>query len=257
MNVAATVEAARPRDTERVELSMHLHSIPPERFWSKVDKSGACWLWTASLDGHGYGHIACGGAPHLVAAHRWAYQGARGPIPHGSEIDHLCREPRCVNPAHLEAVTHSENIRRGFAWHHFAARNRAKTHCPKGHPYSEGNTYRYKSMRFCRECHRLSHPRRTEGVNRTMIIGKQWSGGTTIEGAFVDQNEFDRTLLLGGEVMPTVEERLAALEATVEQLKTGMGWINAARAAHEADTKPHLDSATYQRLDDLLKSRGR
>ena len=90
-----------------------------------------------------------------------------------------------------------------------------------------------------------------------MIIGKQWSGGTTIEGAFVDQNEFDRTLLLGGEVMPTVEERLAALEATVEQLKTGMGWINAARAMHDADRKRHLESKTYQELDERAAGMGR
>lgn len=88
-------------------------SDPAERFWSKVDKGAddECWLWTASTDGHGYGQFWNG--ERRMPTHRWAYEQARGPIPEGLQLDHLCRVRRCVNPDHLEAVTQAENIRRG------------------------------------------------------------------------------------------------------------------------------------------------
>jgi hypothetical protein len=99
-----------------------------ERFWEKVDKSapGGCWLWTAATKSHGYGFVAIAkveGRSILRQAHRVAYELTHGPIPDGLEIDHLCRVRNCVNPAHLEAVTHSENCRRAaVAW----ARDKAK-----------------------------------------------------------------------------------------------------------------------------------
>lgn len=78
-----------------------------------ADKSGECWLWTGTIALNGYGLIYRQGGP-LVGAHRLAYEVHVGPIPKGYELDHLCRVRRCVNPAHLEPVTHSENVRRGF-----------------------------------------------------------------------------------------------------------------------------------------------
>ena len=75
----------------------------PERFWNKVNKTEGCWLWTAALS-HGYGRFGKGGA-----AHRLAWEDRNGPIPEGLVLDHLCRVPRCVNPEHLEPVTHREN----------------------------------------------------------------------------------------------------------------------------------------------------
>ncbi len=86
-----------------------------DRFWSKVDRSAgadACWPWLAHADG-GYGRFMYEGRPH--PAHRIAYQLAVGPIPLDLEIDHLCYVTRCVNPAHLEAVTRQENLRRSNA----------------------------------------------------------------------------------------------------------------------------------------------
>ena len=80
-----------------------------------------------------------------------AFEDANGPIPEGLELDHLCRVPACVNPLHLEAVTHAENMARGIRFDVGAAQ-RAVTHCPKGHPYSEANTYRYAGERACRAC---------------------------------------------------------------------------------------------------------
>jgi len=85
-----------------------------ERFWAKVDRRGPtdCWLWQGSRCG-GYGHLRVGGrSRRKVYAHRVAYKLHRGGISSGLEIDHLCRTPSCVNPAHMELVTKRENGRR-------------------------------------------------------------------------------------------------------------------------------------------------
>lgn len=89
----------------------------------------------------------------MALAHRFAYEDIVGPILEGLTIDHLCRVRHCVNPAHLEPVTHLENVRRGNG----GLNQLAKTHCPKGHPYDEENTYRLPSRpsgRYCRACRR-------------------------------------------------------------------------------------------------------
>lgn len=85
-------------------------------------------------------------------AHRVAYEQARGPIPEGLELDHLCRNRACVNPDHLEPVTHRENLLRADT---FAARHAAQTHCVNGHEFTPDNTYirtRPEGGRECRAC---------------------------------------------------------------------------------------------------------
>jgi hypothetical protein len=101
----------------------------PERFWSKVtpEPNSGCWIWIASLGTSGYGQFSVENRP--LKAYRVAYEALVGPVPDGLELDHLCRVRCCVNPAHLEPVTHAENMRRGDSF------QRNKTHCPKGHPY--------------------------------------------------------------------------------------------------------------------------
>ena len=121
-----------------------------ERFFSRIDKiPSGCWVWTGSIMQCGYGRMKVDNK--TVLAHRLAYELMVGPIPEGLEIDHLCRNRACVNPEHLEPVTGQVNTLRGET---IAASNAAKTHCPKGHPYNESNTFLRSSGRGCRECGR-------------------------------------------------------------------------------------------------------
>ncbi len=123
-----------------------------DRFMQFVlpEPMSGCWLWTGSCCSGGYGTFRVGGRKgNTVACHRFSYEEHRGPIPTGLDLDHLCRVRCCVNPWHLEPVTNAENTRRGLA----GINMRSKTHCPKGHPYSEGNTYLSKTnRRHCKTC---------------------------------------------------------------------------------------------------------
>lgn len=121
-----------------------------ERFWEKVDKqSGAddCWLWLGHISKNGYGQITFNNKTYK--AHRFSYQISVGEIPNGLQLDHLCRTRNCVNPAHLEPVEQAENIRRGISP---TSINAQKTHCHKGHEFTEENTYIKQGYRQCRKC---------------------------------------------------------------------------------------------------------
>lgn len=87
----------------------------PVRFMDKVGVgANGCWDWIGSLTKAGYGHLRQGGRGEpVIYAHRYSHEIFSGPIPEGMQIDHLCRNRRCVNPAHLEIVTNKENGRRG------------------------------------------------------------------------------------------------------------------------------------------------
>lgn len=102
------------------------------RLWSKVDKSGKCWIWTGYTSPKGYGTMKVNGV--TTSVHRVSYLLAKGAIPKGLVIDHLCCNPPCINPDHLEAVTNRENTKRGF-------KNNPITHCNRGHELIEGNIY--------------------------------------------------------------------------------------------------------------------
>ena len=106
-----------------------------------------CWIWTGLLTVDGYGRFIVSNRQGK-AVHRWIYEFCVGPIPVGLEIDHLCRVRNCVNPDHLEPVSHAENVRRGAG-----SPQRHKTHCVRGHPYDAQNTIVDKrGWRACRAC---------------------------------------------------------------------------------------------------------
>jgi hypothetical protein len=144
---------------------------PEERFWAKVNKAGPipscrpelgpCWTWTGARSS-GYGRLGLGSST-VVYAHRYAYELLVRPIPDGLEPDHLCRVRHCVKaianeqgPAHLEAVTRSENQQRGAGPQVTRERHAAKTHCKRGHPYNEANMLiGTNGERRCRACLRF------------------------------------------------------------------------------------------------------
>lgn len=119
----------------------------------KVDEVTGCWLWTARTNDSGYGCFWFNGK--VTLAHRASYEIFGGLVPEGLELDHVkergCLNRHCVNPAHLEPVTHQDNVRRGDAGAHWSS----KTRCPVGHEYDEENTYVDSTgRRNCRECSR-------------------------------------------------------------------------------------------------------
>lgn len=115
-----------------------------------------CWITSykgQGKSGRDYPRVPSG--RNYVRGHRLTYQHFIGPIPEGLELDHLCRDPKCVNPHHLEAVTHRENTLRGMSQHAIAVRTNT---CAKGH--SLDDAYVGPKGRSCRTCRRERHERK-------------------------------------------------------------------------------------------------
>lgn len=115
----------------------------------------ACWIWIASRHrGSGYGVMRVGsrtdGTRRLVAAMRLSYEHWSEPIRPGLELDHVCTQKACVNPEHLEPVTHAENMRRYGC---VSIPRQAQAACLRGHAFTNKNTYVDSTgSRHCRQC---------------------------------------------------------------------------------------------------------
>lgn len=136
-----------------------IHTKKTLKKYIKILRTG-CWCWTGALVPSGYGQVRHGPDHKRYSAHRLTYMLWKGDIPDGLELDHLCRNRWCVNPEHVEPVTHQTNMSRGAIG--------SKTHCKRGHEFTEENTYippgRYR--RCCRECDALRRGKKTAGKPR-------------------------------------------------------------------------------------------
>ena len=120
-----------------------------------IDQETGCWNRAGHRVSGWYTQIAIGGTrPARVYAHRASYEHFVGPIPEGLQLDHLCRNPICINPSHLEAVTPRENTMRGFS---VSANNARKTHCIHGHSLADAWIIKNTQQRRCRTCNTERH----------------------------------------------------------------------------------------------------
>lgn len=112
-----------------------------ERFLDKIVIKNTCWEWIGAKNENGYGYFRINTV--LRRAHRIIYEYFYDELDHTLEIHHTCNNRKCVNPIHLEQITHNENIKRDSI---------QITHCPQGHEYTKENTYLYKNRKICRQC---------------------------------------------------------------------------------------------------------
>lgn len=107
-----------------------------------------CWIWLCKTDKHGYGRFGPGKLTHRVS-----YELYRGAIPKDMTLDHICRVRCCINPEHLRLASWDEA--RKQAHDHW----RSRTHCVRGHEYSEANTGVNRNgkgiSRYCKACRKL------------------------------------------------------------------------------------------------------
>lgn len=127
----------------------------------QVNNETGCWDWTASKSHFGYGRIRLteNGRSVVRYAHRVMYELIKGHVAAGLDLDHLCRNPSCINPAHLEPVTRQVNVIRGINPQLSRDRKLSRTTCQHGHPYTPENTYIHPDLGFrkCRTCGREQH----------------------------------------------------------------------------------------------------
>lgn len=146
-------------DTDR-RLRIYKKTPVLDRLESKIERIpiAGCWMWTGAGDKKGYGRINIDGKIRLT--HRVYYEIMVGKVPDGLELDHLCRNPSCCNPSHLEPVTRKVNTDRGLCAEAHRKRKSLIRFCKNGHDYTEENTYVDKrGRRSCKECMKLARIR--------------------------------------------------------------------------------------------------
>lgn len=131
-----------------------------DRITSRIAREdNGCWTWLGTKTPKGYGQTSSKRlGQKKMYTHRIMFEHSNGPISNGLQVDHLCRNPSCCNPAHLEAVTPRENTIRGESPRLVAERHRAISVCPHGHDYTPENTHTdNRGARSCKECRKIQH----------------------------------------------------------------------------------------------------
>lgn len=150
-------------------------SVPAERIYAGLEQcsypSSGCWEWGGALDQHGYGTFRSRGVGYK--AHRAVYALLVEPPDPTLDLDHLCRNRKCVNPAHLEPVSRRENVLRGNT---IAAMHAAKTHCIHGHEFTPENTYRIGVWRKCKKCRARVSAEHRDRVKALMVVPVEAEG---------------------------------------------------------------------------------
>ena len=135
----------------------------------KIKRVGSCWEWTGTLTEKGYGVIDHRLVPgRRTSAHRFFYELWRGKIENGLDLDHLCRNPACINPDHLEPVTRKENLRRGMG--DYSPSRLPQQYCNRGHLLSEDNRDKFGS---CKEC-RLARDRERRALAKIEVTERRF-----------------------------------------------------------------------------------
>lgn len=146
---------SRPNNTS--ELTAEEYLSIADRLAKYVATAGECEVWTGFKNPLGYGVMTFRGQRFLT--HRAAYLLARGQLTPGLVLDHLCRNPACCKPDHLEEVSNAENMRRGFSPPAISFRT---DRCFRGHEFTPENTAQKTRGRQCRTCLRIAGIRATK-----------------------------------------------------------------------------------------------
>lgn len=129
--------------------SSNIESVKSRLFdKSMPEPNTGCFIWTGSLFTGDYGRMWV--RDKQIMAHRISYFIYKGKIPEDFVIDHICNNPSCINPEHLEAKTQKDNSNRCVGSP--TTVNAQKTHCIRGHEFSDENTKRGKNGRRCIKC---------------------------------------------------------------------------------------------------------
>lgn len=123
-----------------------------DNFWSKVNKTETCWIWTGGKKGNGYGAFYV--KRKSVLAHRYVLELMGINVPKNMVVCHTCDNPSCVRPDHLFIGTLRDNSNDMVKKNRQFSHHKYKTECIRGHEFTEENTRIYRGRRICRRCER-------------------------------------------------------------------------------------------------------
>lgn len=227
---------------------MQLTQSDLDRFWKKVDKTEECWKWLASKKPgpYGYGQFRLGEITNY--AHRASYIIANGSIPEGMDLIHLCKHYWCVNPKHLKVIDRVSRLNGVDGWQ--ARENAKKTHCPKGHPYEEGNInktmIKNQGWRACLICQK----EKTQNYKDPEYRGKReaWRHNPKVKAAKkkYDKERYLRMMELIKKI--TVVDVNEALTIEEDEIKgSKQDWLKEA-SAYQGSGDPYKITDTPQKV---------